>query len=1124
MQKVTPAGGGEMSARIREHDWRTTPLGPMEQWPAPLRGAVDIALSSGMQIVVFWGPEHIPLYNDAYIPTIGDKHPAALGRPAVENWWETWDVLRPLLDGVRETGEPFWARDHPFLLARHGFLEQTYFDVSYGPIWLDDGTVGGVLCLVSETTGRVLAERRLRTLSRVGVAASGAVTRQEVARAILSVLGEARDDVPFALLYLMDDDGGLRLAVPHDTAPARIRAGDDLLRSMTGAGNVTELSGEPFGASGPAVALSLTSGARVLGVLVCGTNPMLQARGPYEEFFEVLAAGASRALSAAEAHEHERRRTRDLTELDDAKTAFFANISHELRTPLALILGPLQELLEDPSLGSEQHTVLRTARRNAMRLLTLVNDVLDFTSVDSGRTRARYQPTDLAAQTAELAGVFRSSVESVGLTLRVEVEPLLEPVHLDRHMWERIVFNLLSNALKHTFAGGVTVGVRSAEDHAVVTVSDTGVGIPDHELPNLFERFHRVSGSPSRSLEGTGIGLALARELIALHGGRIEADSRLGEGTTFTIALPYGSAHLPQDQLADAATPYGTGPGEGLWLPVPDERADGRATGGTAAEHSAGRPAVERILVADDNADLREYLVRLLSPHWTVTAVADGAAALNAAREQNPDLVIADVMMPGMDGLELVRRLRADPGTRSVSIMLLSARAGKEESLTGLTAGADEYLVKPFSARELLTRVRGVLRLAAARSRHNRQLRELTEAALAINEASSEPEVLALTEKYGRLLADSPGARVTLTSGDGLRVEPPNATVPGVGDDTVLRQLAQLTAARLENLKRLELEHRIATTLQLALLPEVPRISGAEIVGRYRPGNDESSVGGDWYDVIRVSGDEVVLVIGDIVGKGVKAAATMGRMRNALRAYALEDPDPGRTLSRLNRMTAGRYDRMHGTVLCVRLSLSTGRLQYSSAGHPPVLICKADGEADYLDGALAPLVGALPSTVFTTAETRLEPGDRLLLYTDGIVEKRSADILAGMARLRSEMMKAAGLDLDAQLESLLTLVGDEDTRDDVALLGFALAGCESRPGQSTDTSRTNSSKENRPSPSESASRFSDPMASAGRSGKRSPNSRSVMKPSPSASMAANACFSSASRSPVGSVDMMVRLP
>ncbi|MGV9771270.1 SpoIIE family protein phosphatase [Streptosporangium sp. NPDC003464] len=1069
----------------------------MDQWPAPLRGAVDIALSSGMQIVLFWGPEYIALYNDPYIPTIGAKHPAALGRPAVENWAETWDVLRPLLDRVRETGEPFWAPDHPFRLIRHGFLEQTYFDVSYGPIRLADGSSGGVLCLVSETTGRVLGERRLRTLSQVGAATSGMGTRQEVAQAVVSALAEARDDVPSALLYLPGDDGDLRLAGPHGAAPARIAADDDLLRSVAGGDAVTELPGGRFGSCGPVVALPLTSGADLLGVLVCGVNPMLQLRGPYQEFFEVLAASVSRALSAAEAHERERDQTRALTELDNAKSAFFANISHELRTPLTLILGPLQELLDGPSLGSEQRVALHAAHRNAMRLLTLVNDVLDFTSVDSGWTRARYQPTDLAAQTAELAGVFRSSMESVGLTLRVEGDPPPEPVHLDRRMWERIVFNLLSNALKHTFTGGVTVAVRDGEGHAVVTVSDTGVGIPGHEMVSLFERFHRVSGSPSRSHEGTGIGLALVRELVTLHGGRIGADSRVGEGTTFTITLPYGSAHLPQDQLVEASAPYGPAPGETPWLPIPDEPpvrgpAAGTAARGTAGEAAArgtagqgatgsgeatargtagqgatgqaaargtagetadpvpaagavpepaaDHPALERILVADDNADLRDYLVRLLSPHWVVTAVADGAAALNAAREQPPDLVIADVMMPGMDGLELVRRLRGDPDTRSVSIMLLSARAGKEESLTGLTAGADEYLVKPFSARELLTRVRGVLRLAAIRSRHNRQLRELTEAALAINEAPSAREVLALTERYGRLLADSPAAEVALTSGGDLRIEPPSGTASGDGaDDTVLRQLAQLTVARLENLEQLELEHRIATTLQLALLPEVPDITGVEIVGRYLPGNDEAGVGGDWYDVIRVSDDEVVLVIGDIVGKGVKAAATMGRMRNALRAYALEDPDPGRTLSRLNRMTAGRHDRMHGTVLCVRLSLPTGRLHYSSAGHPPVLVCRADGEAGYLDGATAPLIGAVPSVVFSTAEARLDRGDRLLLYTDGIVEKRSADIFAGMARLRSEMARAAGLGLDAQLESLLNLIDREDNRDDVALLGFALA-------------------------------------------------------------------------------------
>ncbi|MGW4421004.1 SpoIIE family protein phosphatase [Streptosporangium sp. NPDC004631] len=1044
--------GGEMGERIRRHDWEATPLGPIGRWSAPLRSAVDIALSARAQIVLFWGPEYIAIYNDPYIPTIGAKHPAALGRPAAENWSETWEVLKPLLDRVRDTEEPFWAQDHPFLLRRHGFLEQTYFDVSYGPVHLADGTVGGVLCLVSETTGRVLGERRMRTLSLVGVATSGMTTRVDVARATVSALADARDDVPFSLVYLLDDDGDLRIALPHDAAPERIAADDDLLRSVAGDGGVTTVPGERFGASEQAVAVPITSGTELQGLLVCGVNPRLQPGGPYQEFFEVLASGVSRALSAARTHERERREARTLAELDSAKTAFFATVSHELRTPLTLILGPLEELLDDPALGPGHQAVLRTARRNALRLLALVNDVLNFTGAGSGRARAHYQRTDLAAQTGELASVFRSALESAGLTLRVEGEPLPEPVHIDRRMWERVVFNLLSNALKHTFTGGVTVGVRPGDGCATVTFSDTGIGIAEHEIPNIFERFHRIPGSPSRRHDGMGIGLALVRELVALHGGRIEVDSLLGRGTTFTVTLPYGSAHLPQDQLGEAVTPYEQGSDEmASWLPGLEEGAGrGTADGGSPAV-SPGGAAPGRILVADDNADLRDYLVRLLSPHWTVTAVADGGSALESAMRQAPDLIVADVMMPGTDGLELVRRLRANAGTRSVPIMLLSARAGEEESLAGLVAGADEYLVKPFSARELLTRVRGVLRLAALRSRHNRRLRGLTEAALAINEATSEPEVLELAEQYGRLLSDAPDAPdapVPSTPGGALQTGPPDLHGPSglrIGppgdaddtDDTVLRQLAQLTSARLHNLRQLELEHRVATTLQLALLPEVPEIDGTRIVGRYLPGNSEASVGGDWYDVIRVSGDEVVLVIGDIVGKGVRAAAAMGQMRNALRAYALEDPDPGRILGRLNRMTTGRYDRMHATVLCVRLSLSTGWLRYASAGHPPVLVCRAGGEADYLGGALAPLIGALPAMVFPTAESRLDRGDQLLLYTDGIIENRSMDVLSGMSRLRAEMTRVAGLDLDAQLEAVLTLVDGQDKPDDVALLGFA---------------------------------------------------------------------------------------
>ncbi|MEU6740815.1 SpoIIE family protein phosphatase [Streptosporangium sandarakinum] len=724
------AYGGEMGRRVREHDWTGTPLGSMGRWPAVLRTAVDIVLSSRTQIVLFWGPEHIGVYNDAYVAAIGAKHPAALGRPAAETWPEIWDALGPLLDRVRESGEPFRDRDHPFLLERHGFLEQTYFDLSYDPVRLPDGTVGGVLCLVSETTGRVLGERRTRALNRVGLAASGMTTRPDVAAAVVAAFaGHGREDVPSALVYLLGDDGDLRLATPRDTAPGRIAAGDEPVAAARRAPVVTA-SGGRFGVPGPVIVLPLDSGAGFQGLLVCGMNPLLPVDESHREFFQVLAESVSRALTAAEAHERERDRTRALAELDSAKTAFFANVGHELRTPLALILGPLEELLDDPSLDPARRAVLVTACRNATRL-------------------------------------------------------------------------------------------------------------------------------------------------------------------------------------------------------------------------------------------------------------------------------------------------------------------------------------------------------AEARSRHNRRLRELTEAALAINEASTAHEVLVLTERYGRLLADSPGAAVTLTS-DGLIVTPPDGNALGgsvasgtvvgeaaagrdapggsvasgtvmegavaggaaVAGEPALDRLARLALARLANLERLELERRIATTLQLALLPQVPSAGDLRIAGRYLPGGDEAEVGGDWYDAIRISDDELMLVIGDVVGKGVEAAATMSRVRNALRAYAVEDPEPGRVLSRLNRMACGPGERMRSTVMCVRISRATGHVRYAGAGHPPPLVCRADGEPEYLDEALAPLIGVLPSIGFPASEARLGPGDRLLLYTDGIVERRPTGILTGMDRLLTEAARTAGLDLEDQLESLLSLVEDVDDRDDVALLGF----------------------------------------------------------------------------------------
>ncbi|MCI0343591.1 MAG: ATP-binding protein [Planctomycetales bacterium] len=408
-----------------------------------------------------------------------------------------------------------------------------------------------------------------------------------------------------------------------------------------------------------------------------------------------------------------------LAELDKLKTEFFNNMSHEFRTPLTLMLGPLEESVADvrEPLGPAQRRRLEFVQRNALRLLKLVNALLDFSRLEAGRLRASYVPTDLARLTTELASAFQSAAEKAGLRLLIECPPLPEPATVDREMWEKVVLNLLSNALKFTFHGTITVGLRAVGDRLELTVRDSGTGIPEEEIPLLFQRFHRVRGARSRSVEGTGIGLSLVQELARLHGGTVSVSSRVGEGSLFTVSIPRGRAHLPpeavgaEEEAAPAPWRRAIFAEEAeRWL----ETAGGPAADGGPPSAAAGGDS-GRILLADDNADLREYVAGLLSPPYRVETAPDGAAALAAARERPPDLVLSDVMMPRLDGLGLLRELRSDARTRGIPVILLSARAGQESAVEGLEAGADDYVMKPFTARELLARVRTHLGMARLR-------------------------------------------------------------------------------------------------------------------------------------------------------------------------------------------------------------------------------------------------------------------------------------------------------------------------------------------------------------------------------------------------------------------------
>jgi PAS domain S-box-containing protein len=735
------AGGGEMGARIRSFDWSSTPLGPIDEWPLTLREAVSICLRSRFQLAIYWGPHLVLLYNDAERDVLGAMHPGALGRPAAEILTDMWDVVGPMLQGVAATGEATWSVDQALRLNRHGFIEEAFFTYSYSPI--PDGVgVGGVLLVTFETTERVLAARRLRTLRELAAETANAQSIDEACVRAAGVLADNRSDLPFSLLYLTEGDGTLRLCASTCVAGTPDR---DLwpLREVAlaqQAERVEDVAARlPEGETAlPRVALVLPIGQAGKGIaagcLVAGVSDFQPLDEAYRGFLNLVAGQIATAIAGARALEEERRRAEALAAFDAAKTAFFANVSHEFRTPLTLLLAPLEDTLAQTgsALSAADRERLTVAHRNGLRLLKLVNMLLEFSRIEAGRVQAVCAPTDLAAFTAELASMFRSPVERAGMRLIVDCPPLSQPALVDRDLWEKIVLNLLSNAFKFTHEGEIAVTLRRVGPEAELSVRDTGVGIPEEELPRLFERFHQVRGARGRALEGTGIGLALVQELVKLHGGSIRAESTYGQGSTFIVSVPLGSVPLAADPGAGRAPPppalvdVDPSAAEGArWLLERVQAAAGPSGSpqGQADKQSAGvRP---RVLIVDDNGDMRQYLSRLLAGAYQVEEVADGAAALAGARERPPDLVLADVMMPGLDGFGLLRELRADPRTGTVPVVLLSARAGEESRVEGLAAGADDYLVKPFSARELLARVGTHLEMARVRREAARRENEL---------------------------------------------------------------------------------------------------------------------------------------------------------------------------------------------------------------------------------------------------------------------------------------------------------------------------------------------------------------------------------------------------------------
>jgi PAS domain S-box-containing protein len=1277
--EVTFPGDGEMARRMRAYPWAGSALGDPRGWSASLRTAVRICLTSRFPMIVWWGPDLWFLYNDAYLPLMGTKHPA-LARPGETVWPEIWDIVGPMLVSVMSSGQATWSEDLLLPMDRHGYWEETYWTYSYSPLHDDDGVVRGVFTAVSDTTERVIGGRRLAALQDLGAQAGNARSVAEACQLVVTALERARQDVPFAAIYLRrpgTNDAVLTASSPDQAAPAPLADGP-------GGWPVAEVlsSGQPVTVSdvaarfgelpsggwstppGQARVLPLVgeTGGQTTGVIVLAASAGHALDEAYESFLGLVAQQTAALVNGAVAYQVQQRRAEELAELDRAKTTFFSNISHEFRTPLTLIMGPVEELrarlaaqdlaaqdlaaqdlaAQDPAAGDPRiREELEVIQRNGLRLGKLVNTLLDFSRIEAGRMEARFEPVDLAAFTADLASVFRSAMDRAGLAFGVDCGELPAEVYIDREMWEKVVLNLLSNALKFTFDGTVSLSLRAEGSHAVLRVSDTGSGIAAAEMPRLFERFHRIPSARSRSNEGSGIGLALVRELVGLHGGTITAQSTEGAGTTFTVRLPFGHEHLPEENLAAAgpelisavADPFLA---EALrWLPAdqpaePTLAADqmgGPPRWDLAGRDLAGRGARARVLLADDNADMRGYLQRLLQPGYQVTAVADGREALDAVRAQPFDLVISDVMMPGLDGLQLVAELRANSRAPNLPVLLLSARAGQEAAIEGLEAGADDYLVKPFSAAELLARVRATVELARLRSHHARwraalidslhegfflcdeagrvveinaaftavlgygpdglpyappypwwpdqdtdpdarrqsseafaqlvkqskggfvapvthrdgrrrwvaasfnevqdpdsgrrmavgSLRDITAehyagqrgAALAamgllLSQADSLPEALqgALNELQRlwharRVIAVTwtgaggpslmsagpadpagPGAPAgpagplgwTDLPGDlretigNLRqrplLTPTGATAPDVGiriehpegqlavwidvdparpftaeDRTLFALLCGYLGQALHRAHQTDQQRETALALQRAILGPARLPPG--FAARYEPASRPLEVGGDWYDLVELPDGRIGIVVGDCVGHGLEAAAVMGQLRSACRALLLQDASPAQTLSAMDRFSALVPDAYCSTVFCGVLDPDTGQLTYSSAGHPPGILAHPDGRVELLRAGRSFPLAVQREAPRTDAACLLPGRSALLLYTDGLVERRRVSIDEGIARAGAALRQGQ----DASVEDLASRVmGDmappDGYEDDVALVLF----------------------------------------------------------------------------------------
>jgi len=633
-------------------DWSATPLGAVADWPQSLRIAVSICLNSRFPMFVWWGPKLINIYNDAYIPVLGQRHPTAFGRPARDWWADIWDVLGPQVEAVMQEGRATWNERVLLMMERNGFPEATYFTWSYSPIYDDDGTIGGLFCACTEETARVAAEAERDRLVREAQDAAGTLqTWFDNAPGFIALLRGPN------FVFEMVNRAYYQLVGHRDIEGLPVF---EALREMRGQGFEEILQrvyqdGEPFT-------------ARALRVLV-----QREPSGPATEAFVDLVYQPVRDASGAivgifaQGHDvsEQVHAVQALKDADRRKDEFLATLAHELRNPLAPI-RQAASLAKSPRLAPERRTwAVEVIERQAGHMALRLDDRLDVSRISMGKLELRRQWVELQAVVAAAVETARPLIDGKQheLVVRGPQQPLrvfADPVRL-----AQVISNLLSNAAKYTDAGGrIVLAAGAAGDEAVISVRDNGIGLSPASMHLIFEMFSQVASALDRAEGGLGIGLALSRGLVALHGGRIEAKSDgLGTGSEFIVHLP-----LTQGEVREAAA--------------------------ALAQLPQARPRT--VLIADDNEDARDSMAQLveLQGHRVYVA-ADGTQALALAQQVAPDVAVLDIGMPALNGYEVARSIRAAPWGREIRLIALTGWGQADDQAQAHAAGFDHHLTKP---------------------------------------------------------------------------------------------------------------------------------------------------------------------------------------------------------------------------------------------------------------------------------------------------------------------------------------------------------------------------------------------------------------------------------------------